>query len=534
MKAGWMFWTAALALCAALAAAAIGSAAQESQTFDESTHLGAGYAQLVLGETRLNVEHPPLAKLLSAAAVLPLGPRMERTGKGWEPLDENIVGKEFLYRSGVAPDRLLTRGRLPTIALAMALVLAVAVWTRRFFGVGAGLFAAFLCAFDPNVIAHGRYVTNDLHLTLFLFLACMSWSAWLEGDRLRDLAGAALWTGLALVSKFSAVILAPVLGALYVVAWVRNPGQFPVRRMGRAAAVLAGTAAVVLMLAYLPASARSSGGALRYVTAPFAMWAHGFAAYWEHNAAGQPAYLMGKLSDTGWWYFFPVVFAVKTPTAVLVLLAVGAVMALRRVHARAAFAWWAVTIPLLAYGAAVLTSNINLGVRHLLPVYPFLFALLAGIVFRLRSPLTVAIVAVVVLLEAVESMRVYPHYLAFFNTPSGGPANGAAWLVDSSLDWGQDLRKLRTWWDASGHPKLCLRYFGAPDPSEFGFRWETLPETNDLATRAETDCIGAVSATLLKDVYVPPGAYQWLRDRQPIGNIGYSIYLYDLRKPKQP
>ncbi len=524
-----------------MAAAEIGSAAQESQTFDEATHLAAGYAQLVLGETQLNVEHPPLAKLLAAAAVLPLGPRMARGGPGWKPLDEILIGKEFLYKNRVPADRLLAYGRSVTMAFSIALAIAVAVWTRRYFGAGAGLLAGFLCAFDPNLIAHGHYISNDIHLTLFLFLASMSWVAWLKEDRTRDLISAAAWTALALAAKFSAVILAPVLGLLYAIAWRREPVSFPPRRLARAAVLVTGILVVVFVSVYLPSSARQHGSVLRFGVVPLQMWADGFGRLMEHNSSGQESYLMGERSTHGWWYFFPVVFAVKTPAAVLAPVLICTAMAIHRLVVPlplklrdVGLEWWGVIVPILAYGGAVLASNLNLGARHLLPVYPLLYAFLAGILFRVRPRLYGAIVCSIVLLEAAESVRIYPDYLAFFNTPSGGPAQGASWLVDSSLDWGQDLKKLRAWWDARGRPKICLHYFGAPDPSEFGFAWEFLPYTKHAAERAEADCIGVVSATLLKDVYMEPGAYQWLRDRQPMGTVGYSIYLYDLRKSKEP
>jgi len=130
-----------------------------------------------------------------------------------------------------------------------------------------------------------------------------------------------------------------------------------------------------------------------------------------------------------------------------------------------------------------------------------------------------------------ENVRIFPHYLAFFNLPSGGPARGSDYLLDSNIDWGQDLKKLRVWLDAHGNPPVCVQYFGTADARFYGIPQNSMPATWEVDKRAKLDCIGAVSVTLLHDVYQPPGHFAWLRQLKPIGNLGYSMNLYDLRKP---
>jgi hypothetical protein len=176
---------------------------------------------------------------------------------------------------------------------------------------------------------------------------------------------------------------------------------------------------------------------------------------------------------------------------------------------------------------------LNIGYRHLLPVYPFLPILVTAILFsalRERRRALAVIIAGAAVLHIGEAFRIYPDHLAFFNLFAGGPARGPAYLLDSNLDWGQDVIQLRRWLDAHGNPPVCFTYFGTADTAHYGVPSTTLPKTWETAERARRDCVAAISATLLHDVYLEPGAYRWLRQMRPSGHAGWSIYLYDLRK----
>jgi hypothetical protein len=174
---------------------------------------------------------------------------------------------------------------------------------------------------------------------------------------------------------------------------------------------------------------------------------------------------------------------------------------------------------------------VDIGERYLLPVYPFVFILAAAAITRTTWRGALPVGAVLAAMLVIESASIYPHYLAFFNFAVGGPNAGPRYLLDSNLDWGQDLRNLRDDWIARGRPKLCLLYFGTALPEYYGLKHEEVPRTGQVAQREAVDCIAAVSATPLYDLYLDPGDMQWLRERQPMAKIGYSIYLYDLRKP---
>ncbi len=271
---------------------------------------------------------------------------------------------------------------------------------------------------------------------------------------------------------------------------------------------------------------------------------HGFSNFAAHNAGGHPSYLLGQYSSSGWWYYFPVVFLVKTPTADLALfgffLASGLVVLFRR-GARAKLrhmgtSWATILVPGGLYFALSMTSRIDLGVRHLLPFYPFFFiAVAAGFFALVRSawprwtgPLLIGVLA----LLAAESLWAGPDYLSFFNLLSGGTWHGPHYLLDSNIDWGEDVKKLRIYMNKlTPRGQYCLEYFGAAEPNYYGIENPGyVARTNQPVERQNMDCMVAISATLLYDLYEAPESFTWLRARKPVGRVG-GIWIFDVRKP---
>src|SRR5215469_1459653 len=207
----WRFWAAVAAIALTSGALAVTSALEETQTWDEGIHISAGYAYLTRGDYRWNQEHPPLAKLMSALPLIFFDLKLPVRSAGWKKLDETQVGIDFLYDNREPADSILFAARSMMILLAMLFIVGVSWWTRRRFGAAAALLAAALCAFDPNLTAHARYVTTDFPVTVFFFFAAVLWTDYLLSGRFRDLAVAATAFALAMVTKFSAVLLIPAL-----------------------------------------------------------------------------------------------------------------------------------------------------------------------------------------------------------------------------------------------------------------------------------------------------------------------------------
>ena len=187
------------------------------------------------------------------------------------------------------------------------------------------------------------------------------------------------------------------------------------------------------------------------------------------------------------------------------------------------------TIPILIYGALSAVGHVDIGLRHLLPIYPFLYAFIAaGLVnlrLRFRTPILIAVLAA----TAVESLAGYPYYTTFFNVLAGGPKNGPKYLVDSNIDWGQDLKRLGEFSQAHSSPPICVMYFGTAPTWYYLRAPANFPSVDEMRHGAAPECdYAAVSVTPLEGVYVPPDWFAWLRDLPPLTRIGYSIYVWDV------
>jgi hypothetical protein len=557
-----LFWPAVASILAIVGALEVRSARGETQTWDEGIHIVAGYSYLKLGDYSWNVEHPPLVKIVSALPLTLMGLTAEPYGGDGKRKDQIRYGVDFLYKNRRDADSILIAARSANILLTLLFAGAVAWWTRRRYGPAAGLAAAALCAFDPNLMAHGRYVTTDFPVTVFFFFACVLWVEYLEDASPRRLLAAAAAIGLALITKFSAVLLLPPLVILYAACWIRRPKEFPVRRAAIAAGTVMATVVLMVLVVYWPETVRCwrtkvpqlstlavrgnpTGEILFYLGRKLHLPAHaylfGLNAVADHNAGGHSSYLLGMRSETGWWYYFPVVFAVKSTMAALaatvLLLAAGLWQVWRR-------EWISpkcispmtlgLGLPPLLYFVFSMTSGINIGVRHILPVYPFLYVgAAAWLATRANWRPGVYVLAALAALQMGECARITPDYLAFFNELAGGPGRGPEYLVDSNIDWGQDVKKLGLWLDAHGGKRRArVFYFGNAQMHYYGIDEMGYPGPLDQKGWDEVDEYCVANVTPLQGVYVPLNSLAPLRMREPVAKIGWSMYVYDLRKPK--
>jgi hypothetical protein len=557
-----IFWLLVAGIVATAGTIEVRTALGETQTWDEGIHIWSGYAYLTLGDYSWNTEHPPLVKIICALPLLRLG-LAAPSNPALPPGNQVRYGIDFLYRNRRPADTILFTARSANILLTLLFIVAVAWWTRRRWGPAAGICAAALCALDPNLIAHGRYVTTDYPLTAFFFFACVLWVEYLEqGGRKRLLAAAGAFA-IAMVVKFSAILLVPSLVLLYVVCWIRRPAEFPIRRAVGVAVVMFAMLTLTVAVVYWPETIRCFrtrtealekvvnqdnfiGLTLAWLGERFHLPAHdyllGLARVAEHNTGGHPSYLLGMRSTTGFWYYFPVAFAVKSTLAALAALllvtVLGSWMVLRNGLRSVTPMALGLAVPPLLYFAFSMTSAINLGLRHILPVYPFLYvglaALLAGPwrTLHAKAYATLGAIAamIVVLVQAGECASIYPDYLAFFNSAAGGPGRGPEYLLDSNIDWGQDVKKLVHWLDRHGTRRVRISYFGNAQMPYFGVQEIGFPAPLDQQGWDEVDDYVAVNVTNLLGPYGPLDYLAPVRLRQPIAKVGWSMYVYDFRK----
>ena len=526
----------------------------ESQTWDEAMHLAAGYSYWKTGDYRLNPEHPPLGKLLNAIPLLFLDVPLPVQHPAWIDNDEFRFGQQFLYKSTYSAGDLLFRARMVTVAITLLFGLCLALWTRSKFSSEIAIAALGFYCFDPTVIAHGRYITSDLLIAFTSFLAAIAWLWWTERPGTHRLMIAGIALGLAMASKYSWPFLLPVF--VCVGLW----RKVPVKRLVLSMVVQLLVGAMVVALVYAPQAAKlipatqgyrkahpdtvllskalegtyesktMLGRAATAVSGRLGIQAHpyllGIVKHAGHAQLGHSAYLLGKVSDFGWWYYFPVAFVVKEPVGLLLAVAF-CVAALFGDRVKFEPALQLAAVVMVIYWGLAMTANINIGYRHLLPVLPFLYVAVATLLHG-RWP---SILVACLLLQAGETVWRHPYHLAFFNVLVGGPEKGGNYLADSNIDWGQDLKRLRVWKETyAAKDKLCIAYFGGAPLEYFGMTGRAVPHSDDAAT---VDCFAAVSVTLLVGAYEGREAYAWLRGREPLVRIGYSIYVYDLRGLKR-
>jgi len=537
----------------------------DSLSADEPIHILAGYLA-VFGRTAIvNIEHPPLMKVLAglglATLPLPPPPRHIPMGERFTP-----YGHAFLFENRVSPDAIAAAARAPFLAVFAALLALVFLAARRRHGAGAALFALALCALDPNLIAHAGVVHTDLGAALAFLATVLAWDrVWREPAAGRvALAGVVL--GLALATKFSAIYLPPIvlLQALLLARRQPRPGRAALRSLGAWAAGLA-VAGVVVFAVYAAVTARMDRGEQRQiihemvagrgapglsaaieglvdVSPPIAHYLGGLAAVARQNAVGGGVnYLAGKVSVVGFPSYFLVAFLAKSSVAFLLVTALLLVSVVAGgPGAREEGVLF--LLPAAVLFVASIGTSYNIGIRHLLPVYPLLAVAAAGLFARVarasgpwRRPAVLALCALPVV-EAGELWRIHPHELSYFNPFVGGPEKGAALLSDSNLDWGLDLTRLGDELKRRGVANPTVVYFGGDDV----FYRTGVPDfAADPVVRGRLVAISAFHLALGPEYYRYHGAMdvaaaleslrRELRERgRPAGRIGYSIDLFEL------
>lgn len=558
---------------------------QDSQTTDEAVHLASGYIYWQDNQYNLNPEHPPLFKRLAA---LPLfaaqALHIDRQGEIWRSGSQWNIAAKMIYSSFdqlSAARWVMFCGRLPMILIWAALAWVLYAWPRQHWGERAGLLSLTLFTFDPNFLGHGHLVTNDVAMSLALIGVVWALEKFLTRPRWVSLAWLALVFGLAQVTKFSAVALWLLVPGVVLIQLIKKPSQITWRWWGRMMAVLIVGTGLITWLTYgfeltrplddvrlQSALARRdaflaqpdlinqetltaqyiirasdpntfTGRIVQQVInwpIPFYSYYKGLVETYNHNYWGHSAFFLGQSSEPdnrGWRMYFPVGMAIKMPplTLILTLTAIGLslVASWRRRKQWSFFNvhfWTFVFIP-LAWLAFSMTSHINIGIRHAFPVYIFVFPLIAslasqGTVFgRFRWSQLVLAAAIINVLVAAKA---WPNTIGYFSGLVGGTNRGHYYLLDSNIDWNQDLWRLRSYLDQQRFPRVHLAVFGSV-PRDVVFP-ETLGILNDtdIASGARPEGIVVTSIGMLYDPHVP---LHWLRAYRPFKKIGSSIYIYN-------
>ena len=547
----------AVNLCAAIS--------RKSITNDEIVHIPAGYYHLVAGEFQLNNEHPPLVKMWAALPLLIIQPDEPPAPK---TEDENFMERtwgfhERFWQANQARFQAVTFWpRVMMIPVTLALGVLIFVFTRSLFGETAAVISVALYTLEPTVLAHGRVVHTDVpsalsYLLFFFALYKYSQVSGRRGNRRALLLGLAC--ALALLTKFSMLVILPVL-AFYFISQL----YLERRDRGQRREILLHCGLITLIVlslinaAYyfqhptLEASdvrwvAMKSPALLGMVTTVVRIVSKVVPTYYLfgvynielHNYFGHATSLLGRYNDLGWWYYFPVAFALKTTIPFLLITIVALAWATWRLLKREwRFLW--ILIPVGVYLAISLTSHINIGIRHLLPVFPFLFiagGALLGQVLQARRMVGIAVLAVLFAWMGFEVLRNFPNYTPYMNQLAWSRPHWY-YLSDSNVEWGDDVNALADYLKARGETKVSAALSaGWSTLGRYGIDYldmVSLPPDKTPGTRYV-----AIGASFLNGSVIPgdesvvgrrsferTNLFARYRDRKPEAVFGGSIYLF--------
>lgn len=484
-----------------------------SPTYDEPIHVAAGYEYLAEHHYTIDVQHPPLARLFFA---WPLRHARLTGDDGLEHYAQ-VYEAAGNYMKGVATSR---RGNLVFVLLA---IVAVTLWARALFGTATGLVAGTLFALLPPVLAHGGLATTDMAGAAALPLAMLAMTLWVASPSWPRTLFLAAAIAIGLLSKFSF----PLFFALGAVAIMTSKRRFPVVK-GLVAHLVAFLLVWIVYLGQYGPMTSVDEDAARVATElfgspsiaglsiPAPSFFLGMMQVKLHDRIGHPAYFMGSMRQKGWWYYFPVVLAIKTPIPFLVLAGAGTWWAMRRRRHRH------LAVIAAAILASTMTSHINLGVRHILPIYAPLSLLAAYAVMtawreedRMRW-----LVAALCLWLGVNSVLAHPDYLPWMNALAGSHPEKI--VLDSNFDWGQDMVRLRDECRRRGVTSIGIRLFGKADLRRIG-----LPPTHPIEDFHAVPGWYAVSESeVVLAQLADPVALFWLTDGTKFVRVGKTIRLY--------
>lgn len=520
------------------------SARQNSLISDENFYLG--YTYLKTNDFRFDSEQPPLIKEITAFPLLFLDLKLTLADE-WEQANEFLFSRRFLFNDNKDKyDLILLLARLPIMLLALLLGYFIYLFAKRLYGLKAGLFALFLYSFCPNILAHAQLATTDFALTAFTFISFYFFWRLLNNMNYKNLVLFSLFFAFSQMSKHSALFLFLVLFVILIIKLVlilKNHQKVDYKKLVLFFIVFLIINQIVLIACYgfnfnglynveeriklvnhitkNKAAATVIYPVIRIVPIP-TQYLVGLNEVIRHSKAGHNAYLMGNYSEQGWWYYFPVAFLVKMPVAMILFILLS-LLFFKKIHHPHWFNEFFVLSFIITYLAIFMLNNINIGLRHILPIYPFLFVFVSKLINYQKLKLLIIILSIWYL---ISSIIIYPHYLAYFNELVGGPDNGYKYLIDSNLDWGQDIKGLAVWMRENNVESINARVFGTEELDFRGIKHEQLRcYTDGRKTRG----LLAISVNEIFDKY-NNNCFDYLLKEKPIAKIGYSIWVFDVRE----
>jgi 4-amino-4-deoxy-L-arabinose transferase-like glycosyltransferase len=537
-------------------------------TWDEPDHIYSGYMSWK-GDFGLNPEHPPLVKFVATLPLLGMPLNVPELQDRPYRLQAVLGGRDFIFHNDA--DKVVFRAQMAASIFTLLLLVIVFLTAREMFGTTAGFVGLGLLVFDPTLLAHGALVTTDAIQACFLLASIYAFYRYVKAPSVSRLAITGLAVGLALASKHSAVLVFPMLVMLAGIEVFRRKSvdkgsQLSIGKRGArlgAALLIIGLVSVgILWGTYgFRYSARGSGLRLNpsmeaqlnqvpssteaRVLGEFARlhllpesYIYGF-AHVLFSAKSFNSYVFGKAYPHAVWFYFPVAMLVKSSLTFLILLVICIwVIASGRLKKWRELAF--LLIPSLIYLAASMIGGMNIGIRHILPVYIFLAIVIAGATSVLVKSRRYWLYAVLLLLlfQAISVTRTFPNYIGYANEAFGGPKNVWRYVSDSSADWAQQLHAVKRYTDARNIQRCWFVYFGTGviDYDYYKIPCKLLPTVESIWLGTLSDAtptidgpvlISAVDLTGFEFGPPPLNPYEQFKNLTPVDAIDSSVFVYD-------
>ena len=536
------------------------------------------------------------------------------------------AGRYLLYEAGNDADKILFFARLPIVILSLIFGWFIFFWVRRLTGTLAGLFALTLYAFDPNILGHNHFVTTDLGIAAFFTFAFYFYLNFIKNPTWKNVALAGFFLGLLQLAKFSFIVGLPILALATLIypltKKLRDPAEgnlwkYRAKKLGEY--ILKGFSLLVISLVVVwacytanafkmsrettlrsidfnfPASPTQSikeatarkiyiAFNSNAITRPLVTYGEGIGYVFRRVSGGNGAYFMGQVSSSGFRAYFPTVFILKEPLvnlflillAILITLGHGGKSLISRFSEdkedritlgdfiRHNIVSLSLFSFILLYAYISITSNLNIGFRHLFPILPFIYILVTKVIFdflkrlhpyaRFNWNVTLSILIILLITGTVVA---YPSYMSYFNRLAGGPMNGFHYVTDSNADWGQDLKRLKNWvadynncaenvetcascclknnrplfpaaFSAGPIKNININYFGGGNVAYYMGDiytdwWDSkrpiVPGWYAISTNY---LMGSIYDTTRPD----ETSYRWTKNLTPVAQVGTSIFVY--------
>ena len=564
---------------------AIASVWNDSPIVDEIPHIGAGYSYVQKGDFRLNPEHPPLAKYLAGFALsfLHLNKSVFETQFWTSDINGQWkFGRNLIFNSGNDAQLVSHVAKIPMLIFFVLSALLIYAWTKKIYGgVKAPLLALFLFALSPTVLAHSRFVTTDIPALFGILFATYFYLKFLEHQSRKNLIIAILAFGIAQLTKFSVFLLNPMF-IVVAIAWGLKSHHEKIRTIFRTVfktivIIIAGYIFVVWPVYglhtynYPPELQKRDttyglGSYGNRLIADRIVWASdkpyiralgqyglGVLMVTQRAIGGNDTYFLGEVSNHAWKKYFPIVYFIKEPLPFWGLFLIAILFAIwqfkfskykishlfdKNFHQFVMLLW------LVIYWYSSVKANLNIGVRHLLPTYGFVFILISGQIIEFGRKLWQTygekthklydlLIYVLLGWYLLENLLVFPYYLTYFNQVVGGPSGGHVYVADSNLDWGQDAKRLADWVNKNEISKISLDYFGWADAGYYlgnKYVWINAGKYRN-AREFLVDNPGGGYIAVSKSFFMgsrgkPETSYAWLDQYKPVTDIGNSIFVW--------